>query len=89
MTTKKPKPLTILGAPLRKSRYGWIAKTKLGVVKVFVWSKSLGDKVYACASLTAVTFTSLRAVPAPLNQRACDRISSQLRAVHRACQVKL
>lgn len=105
MTTKKQKPLTILGAPLRKTNYGATAKTKLGVVYVSVADGLFVGKVYASIILTADglfvgkvyvsiiltndTYTYLPRFHAPLDQRTCDMISSQLRAIHRACQVKL
>lgn len=89
MTTKKPKPLTILGSPLRKSRYGWIAKTKLGVVRVYARYELFGCKVHASIIITNNTCTSLPVLPAPLDQRCCNKISSKLRSIHRACQVKL
>ena len=83
MTTKKPKPLTILGAPLRKTKYGWTAKTKLGRVRLY---KQLA-LVDACIELADGTWLEL--VEWFGLERVVLDCERMLRSIHRACQVKL
>lgn len=83
MTTKKPKPLTILGAPLRKKKYEWTAKTKMGRVRLRYQEAFIG----ACIELADGTWIGLvERFDLEDVVLDCERM---LRSIHRACQVKL
>jgi len=92
MTTKKQKPLTILGAPLRKFRNGWIAKTNLGVVRIGISASSHTSGwsfIQWRDSSEASDLVRLECFGSRLLELLVAETDAQLRAMHKACQVKL
>lgn len=88
MTTKKAK-LAILGAPLRKAKYGWTAKTKLGTVELTESVMKPGSVFSGCMSLGPAP-VGLGTFADPISVRAAAvRCERRLRAIHKACQVEL
>lgn len=86
MTTRK-QPLTILGAPLRRTKYGWTAKTKVGRVRAYECTFGTGSVDMYWSPTDSVVgdygigYGSIEA--------ASKELERKLRAIHSAMQVKL